>query len=557
MSVASRALDDAPVHVDPRARTEILIAILLAMFLSALDQTIVGTALPTIVTQLHGNDYYTWVITIYLLTATISGPIYGKLSDLFGRRPMVMIGVSLFLIGSALSGLSQEMWQLVAARGLQGLGAGAIFPIALAVIGDLFTPAERGKYQGLFGAVFGVSALIGPALGGFLTDNVGWHWVFFVNLPIGAVALVIIWRLLPPIKHPERARSIDYLGSSLFAAALVPILIGLTNKRTLDWTSPEVGGLIALGLALAAVFLWVESRAAEPILPLSLFRNRSISVSLLAVFLAGFGFFGAIIWIPRWFQVVLGSSATAAGYQILPLLAGLIVSSVVSGQLISRTGRYRVLIILSMAFLSVGLLLMTQLRGDTSLPQLWLWMVIAGIGIGPSLAAFTIVVQNAAPFVQLGAATGALTFFRQVGGTVGLAISGTLFSTALATEVPRQMAAAGVPAEIAGRFASSGVGTDVSSVGDLGSRILASVPEQFRAAVKPFVPNIVTGFHEAFSLAIASALWIGVAAGMVATIVTLVLLPELPLRTHHGPARPVPVEGDMEGSEPAPSMALE
>ncbi len=557
MSVASRALDDAPVHVDPRARTEILIAILLAMFLSALDQTIVGTALPTIVTQLHGNDYYTWVITIYLLTATISGPIYGKLSDLFGRRPMVMIGVSLFLIGSALSGLSQEMWQLVAARGLQGLGAGAIFPIALAVIGDLFTPAERGKYQGLFGAVFGVSALIGPALGGFLTDNVGWHWVFFVNLPIGAVALVIIWRLLPPIKHPERARSIDYLGSSLFAAALVPILIGLTNKQTMDWTSPEVGGLIALGLAVATVFLWVESRALQPILPLSLFRNRSISVSLLAVFLAGFGFFGSIIWIPRWFQVVLESSATAAGYQILPLLAGLIVSSVVSGQLISRTGRYRVLIILSMAFLSVGLLLMTQLRGDTSLPQIWLWMVIAGIGIGPSLAAFTIVVQNAAPFAQLGAATGALTFFRQVGGTVGLAISGTLFGSALATEVPRQMAAAGVPAEIAGRFASSGVGTDVSSVGHLGTRILASVPEQFRPTVEPFVSNIVTGFHEAFSLAIASALWIGVVAGIVATLVTLVLLPELPLRTHHGPA-PAPVIGPgVEGSEPVPSMALE
>ena len=557
MSVASRALDDAPVHVDPRVRTEILIAILLAMFLSALDQTIVGTALPTIVTQLHGNDYYTWVVTIYLLTATISGPIYGKLSDLFGRRPMVMIGVSLFLVGSALSGLSQEMWQLVAARGLQGLGAGAIFPIALAVIGDLFTPAERGKYQGLFGAVFGVSALIGPALGGFLTDNVGWHWVFFVNLPVGAVALVIIWRLLPPIKHPERARSIDYLGSALFAAALVPILIGLTNKQALDWTNPQVGGLIALGLAVAAIFVWAESRALQPILPLSLFRNRSISVSLLAVFLAGFGFFGAIIWIPRWFQVVLGSSATAAGYQILPLLAGLIVSSVVSGQLISRTGRYRVLIILSLAFLSVGLLLMTQLRGDTSLPQIWLWMVIAGIGIGPTLAAFTIVVQNAAPFAQLGAATGALTFFRQVGGTVGLAISGTLFGSALATEVPRQMAAAGVPSDIAGRFASSGVGTDVSSVGDLGSRILASVPEQFRPAVEPFVPNIVTGFHEAFSLAIASALWIGVAAGVVGTLVTLLLLPELPLRTHHG-AAPAPVAGTgAEGSEPVPSMVLE
>ncbi len=543
---ATPELMDAPVHVDPRARTEILIAILLAMFLAALDQTIVGTALPTIVTQLRGNDYYTWVVTMYLLTATISGPIYGKLSDLFGRRPMVMIGVSLFLTGSALSGLSQEMWQLVAARGLQGLGAGAIFPIALAVIGDLFTPAERGKYQGLFGAVFGISALIGPALGGFLTDNVGWHWVFFVNLPIGAVALVIIWRLLPPIKHPERARSIDYLGSAAFAAALVPILIGLTNKQTMDWSNPAVGGLILVGLALSAVFVWVESRASEPILPLSLFRNRSIRVSLLAVFLAGFGFFGAIIFIPRWFQVVLGSSATESGYQILPLLAGLIVSSVVSGQVISRTGRYRWLIVISMALLAVGLLLMTQLRGDTSLPEIWFWMVVAGMGIGPTLAAFTIVVQNAAPFAQLGAATGALTFFRQVGGTVGLAIGGTLFGSALATEIPRQVANAGIPAELAQRFASGGAASDLGGVGGL-AKALANVPEQFRAMV-------TTGVHEAFSLAIASALWVGVAAAVVALAVTAIGLPELPLRTHHGPAPAAAVPDD--GSEPAPIAAL-
>jgi len=544
---ATPQLMDAPVHVDPRARTEILIAILLAMFLAALDQTIVGTALPTIMTQLHGNDYYTWVVTIYLLTATISGPIYGKLSDLFGRRPMVMIGVSLFLVGSALSGLSQEVWQLVAARGLQGLGAGAIFPIALAVIGDLFTPAERGKYQGLFGAVFGISALIGPALGGFLTDNVGWHWIFFVNLPIGVVALVIIWRLLPAIKHPERARSIDYLGSAVFTAALVPILIGLTNKQTMDWTNPEVGGLILLGLAFTAIFVWVESRAAEPILPLSLFRNRSISVSLLAVFLAGFGFFGAIIFVPRWFQVVLGSSATESGYQILPLLAGLIVSSVVSGQIISRTGRYRWIIVISMALLAVGLLLMTQLRGDTSLPVMWLWMVVAGMGIGPTLAAFTIVVQNAAPFAQLGAATGALTFFRQVGGTVGLAIGGTLFGSALATEIPQQVVKAGIPAELAQRFAASTAASELSGVGGLATA-LANVPEQFRAMV-------TTGVHEAFSLAIASALWVSVAAALVALAVTAIGLPELPLRTHHGPA-PAAARTD-DGSEPASIAALD
>ena len=553
--VANEAASDAPVRIDPRARTEILIAVLLAVFLSALDQTIVGTALPRIVDDLKGNEFYTWVVTIYLLTATISGPIYGKLSDLFGRRPMVMFGVSLFLIGSALSGISQEMWQLVAARGLQGLGAGAIFPIALAVIGDLFTPTERGKYQGLFGAVFGISALIGPALGGFLTDNFSWHWVFFVNLPIGAVALVIIWRLLPPIRHPERARSIDYLGSVVFAAALVPILIGLTNKRTLEWNDPWVGGLILVGMAFSALFVWVESRASEPILPLSLFRNRSISVSLIAVFLASFGFFGAIIFIPLWFQTVLGSSATQSGYQILPLLAGLIISSVVSGQVISRTGRYRWLIVVAMALVAAGLALMTQLRGDTSLSEMWLWMVVAGMGIGPSLAAFTIVVQNAAPFAQLGAATGALTFFRQVGGTVGLAIGGTLFAAALTSELPPELAAAGVPQEIATRFASSAAGSDFSSVGDLAAQILASVPEQFRPAVEPFVPNIVNGFHNAFSIAIGGALWIGVVAAIGATVATLLFLPELPLRKHHGPERAE--SAGAEGAEPAPMAAFD
>jgi predicted MFS family arabinose efflux permease len=403
--------------------------------------------------------------------------------------------------------------------------------------------------------VFGISALIGPALGGFLTDNLSWHWVFFVNLPIGAVALVIIWRLLPPIKHPERARSIDYLGSVVFAAALVPILIGLTNKRTLEWNDPWVGGLILVGTAFAALFVWVESRASEPILPLSLFRNRSISVSLIAVFLASFGFFGAIIFIPLWFQTVLGSSATQSGYQILPLLAGLIISSVVSGQVISRTGRYRWLIVVSMALVAVGLALMTQLRGDTSLSEMWLWMVVAGMGIGPSLAAFTIVVQNAAPFAQLGAATGALTFFRQVGGTVGLAIGGTLFATALTSELPAEMAAAGVPEEIATRFASSAASSDFSSVGDLGAQILASVPEQFRPAVEPFVPNIVNGFHNAFSIAIGGALWIGVLAAIGATVATLFFLPELPLRKHHGPERAE--SAGAEGTEPAPMAAFD
>ena len=531
----SRDAVAVPLHIDPRARFEILGAILLAMFLSALDQTIVGTALPRIVSELHGNELYTWVVTVYLLTATVSGPIYGKLSDLFGRRPMIMIGVGLFLIGSALSGLSQEMWQLVAARGLQGLGAGAIFPIALAVIGDLFTPAERGKYQGLFGAVFGVSALIGPALGGLLTDNFSWHWVFFVNLPIGLVAMAIIWRLLPPVKHPESVRSIDYLGSAVFTAAIVPILIGLTNKQKLDWTDPVVGGLILIGTVFLALFVLVESRAQEPIVPLSLFRNRSFTVSVIAVLLASFGFFGAIIFVPRWFQFVLGSSATESGYQMLPLLVGLIGSSVISGQVISRTGRYRWIVIGSMAILAVGLFLMTNLRAETSLPTIWLWMLIAGIGIGPTLAAFTIIVQNAVPFAQLGTATSTLTFFRQVGGTIGLALAGTLFGSALLTETPRQLAREGVPQPIIDRFSAAGSTAGELEVGkDLGGQILAHVPAAFRGQIEPLLPRIVAGIHEAFSIAIANALWIGVGAALLGLVVAAAFLPELPLRQHIG-----------------------
>ena len=291
--------ETADIGLSPRERLEILGAILLALFLFALDQTVVGTALPVIVTDLQGNNLYVWVVTIYLLTSTISGPVYGKLSDLFGRRPVIIFAVSLFLISSILAGLSQNMAELILFRGLQGLGGGAIFPVALAVVADLYTPAERGKYLGLFGAVFGVSFLIGPAIGGVITDTIGWHWIFYVNVPIGLVSLVIIWRLLPAIKRPDAARHIDYIGASVFAVAITLVLIGLTNKGTGDWTDPAVGGLILAGLVVTALFLWIESRAADPIVPLGLFRIRNFSVSVTAMFFAAFGFFGAVIFLPR------------------------------------------------------------------------------------------------------------------------------------------------------------------------------------------------------------------------------------------------------------------
>jgi EmrB/QacA subfamily drug resistance transporter len=534
----SAATADPALNLSPRAKLEILGAILLAMFLFALDQTVVSVALPKIITDLAGNELYTWAVTVYLLTSTISGPIYGKLSDLYGRRPIIIFAVSLFLISSVLCGLSQQMWQFILFRGLQGLGGGAVFPVALAVIADLYTPAERGKYLGLFGAVFGLSSLLGPGLGGLITDNFGWHWIFFINVPVGLVSLFILWRLLPAIKRPDAARNIDYVGAGVFTAAIATFLIGLTNKtgtHLVDgapvangWTEPAVGGLILLGLALGALFLFIESRVREPIVPLDLFRLRTFTISVAATFLAAFGFFNAIIFLPRWFQSVAGASATESGYNLLPLLAGMIVAAVLSGQIVARVGRYKLLMVGSLALLAVSLFLMTNLRANTDRPVLWLWMVLAGLGIGPSLAVFTLIVQNAVSPDRIGVATSNLTFFQQIGGTVGLTLGGTLFGDRLLQEIPTQIVAAGVPAELVAGFSPSNpqfAKLDLTGTGDLAAKLATVIPEPFQG----IIPNIVTGIHQAFSIAVTSTFWIGIAGAIVAAVL-VAFLHEVPMR---------------------------
>ena len=524
------ALNGPTIELSPRARLEILGAILLAMFLFALDQTVVGTALPRIVTDLNGNNLYTWVVTVYLLTATISGPVYGKLSDLFGRRPIILFAVSLFLIGSILSGLSREMWQLILFRGLQGLGGGAVFPVALAVVADLYTPSERGKYLGLFGAVFGLSSLLGPGIGGFITDRFSWHWIFFVNVPLGAVALVIMFRLLPSIRRADASRNIDYLGAAVFALAIAPFLIGLTNKQTGNWADPAVGGLILAGLAFGALFIFIESRAQEPIVPLGLFRIRAFTISVTGMFMAAFGFFGAVIFLPRWFQTVGGASATESGYNLLPLLVALIFSAIVSGQIVARVGRYKLLMVGSMLLLAFGLYLLTNIRADTDRRTLWLWMVVAGLGIGPSFAVFTLIVQNAVDTGCVGVATASLTFFQQIGGTIGLTIAGTVFAGRLVIEVPAQLTKAGVPASVTAQFSGgSGGSIDLTGTGDLGQRILASVPAQAQAQLAPIIPNIVEGIHQAFSIALASTFWVGIVGALIGAA-AVAFLKEAPMR---------------------------
>jgi len=549
---AVSAAEDPALGLDRRTKMEILFAIMLGLFLGALDQTIVGPVLPKIATELNGADLYTWVVASYLLTSTATVPIYGKLSDIYGRKPLLTIGIVLFLVGSALSGLSQSMWELILFRGIQGLGAGALFPIALAVIGDLFTPAERGKYQGLFGAVFGIAFLVGPGLGGFLTDNFSWHWIFYVNIPIGLAALLVIERLLPNVRLGKKV-SIDYLGVVMLSAGLVPILVGLTVAETSTWTDISVWGTIAAGFVFLGLFVLVEARAKDPIIPLHLFRSRTFSASMIAIFLATFGFGAAIIFLPLYFQVVQGASATASGYMLLPFLFGLIASSIVSGQIVSRTGRYKSVIVAGVAILVVGLALMAQLRADTPNLLLWGWMFVAGLGVGPTFAIFTIIVQNAVPFHELGTATSDLTLFRQIGTTVGLTFGFTLFRTNLTWDLLKQnWIAAGVPAPVVPPAPPAGF--DIGNLLSVGTgdpfAFLHQVPAQLQ-------PAFVDGFHRAFTIALANSMWLGVGAAAVAVIATL-FLREIPLRKSLGPkvaAAEAPRTGVVEGgAAPVPAL---
>jgi EmrB/QacA subfamily drug resistance transporter len=549
--------EDPALGLSHRAKMEILFAVMLGLFLGALDQTIVGPALPTIVTQLSGNDYYVWSITIYLLTSTISVPFWGKLSDIYGRKPIFMIGIVIFLVGSALSGLSQNMGMLILFRGIQGIGAGSLFPVALAVIGDLFTPQERGKYQGLFGAVFGIAFVAGPLIGGWLTENLSWHWIFYVNIPIGIVALIVIQRLLPTVKTPSATRNFDLIGGVIFSIAMVFLLVGLTNKQFGEWTDPTVGAFIIIGLIGTLLFIVAESRAKEPIVPLGLWKGRTYSATMVSVFFAAFAFFGAIVFLPRWFQVVEGFSPTDSGLAALPLMVGLIFSSIVSGFIVARTGRYKWLIFGSVIVMAFAVLLMTQLTKDTPVPVVWLWMLIAGLGVGPTFSVPTIVIQNAVPFRQLGVATSNLTFFRQIGGTISLAFVGTIFATSFEEQLIPQMAAAGVPQPVVDGFtqASSSGSIDFGSltgVGDMGAAILAAIPAEFQAAVQPFIPNIVEGIHGAFSLATAQTFWLGVAGAIIAAVAAAAIK-EIPLRTSN--EAPVPtqaVSAAAAGSSGAP-----
>jgi EmrB/QacA subfamily drug resistance transporter len=520
------------ISLPPRRKLAILGAILLTMFLASLDQTVVGTALPRIVTDLNGASLYSWVVSAYLLSSTVTVPIYGKFSDVFGRKVMLIIGVCLFLAGSWLSGASQNMNELVAFRAIQGLGAGALFPIVMAIIGDLYSPRDRGRFQGLFGAVFALSFIVGPFIGGWITDNVSWHWVFYVNVPFGVASLVVLAVVLPSAGHPQASiRDLDYLGIVLFTAGVVPFMLGLTNKGNVNsqgqlanWTDPDVGGLIAIGLVILVVFLFAESRAKEPIIPLDLFKGRDYAVSMAAVFAFGIAMFAAVIFMPRFYQTVRGISATASGYYIWPLLVGLMGGSIGTGILISRIGRYKWLMTGGAVVMLIGGFLMTHLTAGVSDWELWAWMLILGLGIGPAMAGFTVVVQNAVPMNRLGVATSTLTFLRQIGASVGLAAAGTIFSSSFANRLPANLAEEGVPSSLIPQLAKlSGA---LQNVGN-GRALLENI---LPAQLQPLIPKIIAGANSALALSIGDLFWITIVSGVLGLACTLILR-DRPLRT--------------------------
>jgi EmrB/QacA subfamily drug resistance transporter len=457
-----------PVPVD-RSRVRVIFAgLMMVVLLAALDQTIVATALPTIVGDLGGLDRLAWVISAFLLAQTAVTPIYGKLGDLYGRKRVLQSAVILFLVGSALCGLANGMTELIAFRGVQGLGAGGLIVLAQSVIGDVVTPRERGKYQGLFGAVFGVASVAGPLLGGVIVQAVSWRWIFYVNLPIGLVALAVLGATLPSTRGRGRA-AIDYLGAGLLASGLSAIvLVTSLGGTTWAWGSARVIIVAALGVALLVLFLAAERRAREPVLPLGLLRDRVFAVAGSLSLIVGFALFGTLTFLPLYFQTVAAATPTGAGLRLVPLMLGVLTMSIFSGQVISRTGRYRAFPIAGTAVMAVGLLLLSRLDVGTSTAASALYLLVLGLGLGSVMQVLVLVVQNAVDYKVLGAATSGVTMFRGLGGSLGAAVFGTIFSTRLKSELTHVL--------------SGPLGRQVAAGGRLTGAQVARLPPSARAS---------------------------------------------------------------------------
>ena len=522
----------------------ILSGVMLAMLLSSLDQTIVATAMPTIVQEMHGLEHMSWVFTAYMLGSTVTVPIYGKLSDIFGRRSLYLVGIVIFLIGSVLCGLSQTMNQLIIFRGLQGIGGGAMMVNSFAIIGDVFPPAERGKYQGYIGGVFGLSSIAGPLLGGWITDHTSWRWVFYVNIPLGILAIVVLSATLPKIAAHLKDRSIDWLGAIFIVATLIPLLLSLVWGGSLyQWFSWQIISAIIISVIALVAFIITEKRVQNPILSLDLFRNKVFLVSVISMFLMAMGMFGAILYIPIFSQGVIGGSATHAGLVLTPMMLSLVVASAVSGQLISRTGKYKALAIGGTAITVAALFYFATINEHTGNAALVMRMILLGLGLGATMPIFTLAVQSAFSSDRLGEVTAGTQLFRSIGGTVGTAVLGGVMNSRLTNHMDRLQTEPFVAEMNRLGLGKSGSHFD-------GSYIQQVLNQQNQEAIKSMFsnvpagvrPTIVADFNHfidsakvAFSDAVGSVFWIAAIFMLVALIIVF-FLPQIELRKSERPA---------------------
>lgn len=527
-----------------QSKWAILSGVILAMLLSSLDQTIVSTAMPTIVQELNGLEHISWVFTAYMLGSTVTVPIYGKLSDIFGRRGLYLLGIVIFLGGSVLCGLSQSMTQLILFRAIQGIGGGAMMVNSFAIIGDVFPPAERGKYQGMIGGVFGLSSIAGPLLGGWITDNTSWRWVFYVNIPLGIIAILVLAANLPKISSHIKDKTIDWLGAFFIITTLVPLLLSLVwGGSVYQWVSWQIIASLVLAFISLFIFIAIEKRTRNPILSLDLFKNKVFLVSVCALFLTAMAMFGAIIYVPIFSQGVIGGSATHAGLVLTPMMLSLVAASTISGQIISRTGKYKSLAILGTAITVFALFYFSTIGIDTSNTELIIRMIFLGLGLGTTMPIFTLAVQSAFNKERLGEVTAGSQLFRNVGGTVGTAILGGIMNSRLTHHIgnlQNEPFVAQMQSLTTGKGESHFDASMIQSV--LNSESQQHLKALFANAPAADQPALINNFNRflltaknVYSDAI-NSVFITAGCLMVVALIVVFFLPEVPLRKSDKPA---------------------